>query len=806
MAAAKLLDSHASLRSMTGRTVLHYEVGERLGAGGMGEVYRAVDTRLGRQVALKFLPASHEADLQSRERLLNEARAASILRSPNIAVTYDIGETDGAVFIVMEYVEGELVSQRVARGPLDLREAVDIAMQVADALDEAHSQGIVHRDIKSANLMLTGRGLVKVLDFGLAKFLPGASGLSVTRLQETAAGVVLGTVFYMSPEQVLARPVDHRTDLFSLGAVLYEMVTGRVPFDGATMTEVADKILHQDPPAVARFNYQVPVQLETILRKALQKDPGFRYQSARELYIDLRSLLRTIDSGQAGAFEPAGSGAYAAPLAAPRHANAVAVMTFSNITKEPADDWIGSGIAETVTADLKNIHGVTVIGRAQILDALKNLTPPDPHGFDDRLAMDVGRRLGATWIVGGGYQRLGGNIRITAHFIDLTTSGLVKTVKVDGRIDDIFELQDRIVYELSKGLSHTLNRGEIAEIERDETQSVEAYEAYSRGLVNLRTGSRDSLDRAIYLLEKATEHDPKYASAWVALGAAYDLKGDFLRLPELIERAIEYERRAIELNPRLADAYRWLGGSLLDLGRPDEAIAAYEEALRIEPNHAAALGGLGRAYWIGKGQVEKAVPVLERALAVNPDHGYAYLQLSFLYTVMGQHERAEQAARSAVALQERATSGKEGLQIVGAHARLGYALYRQGRLPEAITEYERELAFLTSSDHALAERTTIELYQKLGAAHLASGNRDEANRFFDLAIAAFDRRVARGADDPFTKYYVAAVYCLRGDLERAARYFAESTQLLPAVNRARARTDPDLDGLRHDPTFSELVA
>src|SRR5688572_7535106 len=224
----------------------------------MGEVYRAEDTRLGRPVALKFLPPSLKADPDSRARLLNEARAASMLRSPNIAVTYDIGEDSGADFIVMEYVDGELLSSRVLKGPLPVREVVEVGLQVADALDEAHARCIVHRDIKSGNLMRTERGLVKVLDFGLAKFLANGSAREITQAQMTMAGMVVGTVSYMAPEQALGRPVDHRADLFSLGVVLFELLTGRMPFEGATTTEIVDRILHETPPPPSRYAPHVP--------------------------------------------------------------------------------------------------------------------------------------------------------------------------------------------------------------------------------------------------------------------------------------------------------------------------------------------------------------------------------------------------------------------------------------------------------------------------------------------------------------------------------------------------------------------
>ncbi|HEV8487186.1 MAG TPA: protein kinase [Blastocatellia bacterium] len=811
---------------MTGRTVHHYRVAEMLGSGGMGEVYRAEDTRLGRSVALKFLPASYQYDADRRERFFREARAASALRSPNIAAIYDIGEHEDTAYIVMEFVEGQLLSRKLEGGPLPVVDALDIAMQIADALDEAHSLGIVHRDIKSANVMITERGLVKVLDFGLAKVTgnldskrDGESDEPTVKLgQETAIGLVLGTAGYMSPEQALGRSLDHRSDLFSLGVVGYEMLTARLPFEGASSTELIDRIVHQEPAAVARFNYSVPHELERIVRKALEKDAAYRYQSAREIYIDLRNLRRDLEANnrtsnitsyptehQATALLPNSAALGSGMIEHPKVENAVAIMTFSNITREPADDWIGSGIAETVTADLKNVRGLSVIGRERIFELLKNQGDHPTGDFDETFAIDMGRRLGAAWLIGGGYQRVGEMLRITARFIDVDTGAVVKTVKIDGKISEIFNLQDRIVYELSQGLNLELGTSEITEIEREETQSVEAYENFSRGIINLRTASRDTLDRAIFNFETATEHDPNYARAWAALGAAYDLKGSFLSIPELSLKAIEFEKKAIQLNPRLSHAHQWLGGSLNSIGRYDEAIESIKEAIRLEPNNAGAHASLARSYWLGKGMVDEAITEFQHAIALNPEAGYAYLQLAFLYTIRGRYDRAEAVSKQAIELQERFISGREGLQVVGAHTRLGYAYYRQGRYDEAIAEYNKELGFLASSDHGLRDRTLVELDEKMGAAYLRKGLNDEAESHFKRALKRFDERVTRGADDPHTKYYIASLHALRGDPDRALKYLAESSAHLKTINGLRAKTDPDFESLRDDPRFKEIV-
>jgi len=779
-----------------GTTVQHYRITDRIGAGGMGEVYRADDLRLGRPVALKFLPPSLQSDPESRARLLNEARAASMLRSPNIAVTYDIGESEGRDFIVMEFVEGELLSSRVSKGALATREAVETGIQIADALDEAHTRGIIHRDIKSANLMRTERGLVKVLDFGLAKFVAGQAAAEVTRAQMTLAGTVVGTVSYMAPEQALGKTVDGRADLFSLGVVLFEMLTGRVPFAGTTPTEIIDRILHEDAPPVSRFVTAIPPSVDAIVGRALEKAPEFRYQLARDIYNDLKAVASELDAG------PRRTSRIAAAIHR-RVESSVAVMTFANITREPADDWIGTGIAETVSSDLKNVHGLTVIGRARVYDALRNLSS-DAH-LNDSLAIDIGRRLGATWVVVGGYQRLGGMVRITANFVDVTTGELRGTVKVDGKIDEIFALQDRIVYELSHGLNVALQGSEVAEIEKRETRSVEAYESYARGMMNLRQATRESIDRAIAAFEDATRYDPEYAIAWAALGGAYGLKGNFLSINEMLHKAIDLERRALAIDPDFADAHLWLGSALLGLGKTDEAIVSIKEAIRLEPDNGQAHQGLARALWVGKGLFTEAIPEFERAIELNPEAGYSYLQLSMLLAWEGQYDRAEEICRRAVELQEQYISGNAGLQIVGAHSRLGYVYYLRGNYEEALRAYEREMAFVSSGDHALRERTQIELNAKVGTVYHRQGRADDAARHFERALKAFDARVARGADDPFTRYYIACVLALRGEHDRAVDSLQRAARSYPELTAARAVRDPDLASLRGLPAFEELL-
>jgi tetratricopeptide (TPR) repeat protein len=609
--------------------------------------------------------------------------------------------------------------------------------------------------------------------------------------------MVVGTVSYMPPEQALGRAVDHRADLFSLGVVLFEMVTGRLPFAGASTTEIIDQILHVVPAPASQFAPGVPPALDAAIARALEKSPMLRYQTARELQSDLRYVADLIDAAPRGSSRIAAAGPGTI-------GDSVAVMTFANITREPADDWIGTGIAETVSSDLKNVPDLTIIGRARVYDALRNLSS-DAH-LDDSLAIDIGRRLGAAWVVVGGFQRMGAAIRITSSFVEVSTGEVRRTVKVDGRLDDIFALQDKIVFELSQGLNVALHGREMSGIERRrETRSVDAYESYARGMMNLRQATRESIDRALAAFEDATRHDPEYALAWSALGLAYGLKGSFLSIPEMLHQAMALERRAIGLDPQLADAHMGLGTALLTLGRTDEAIESIREALRLEPDNGQAHQALARAYWVGRGDFASAIPEFEKAIALNPEAGYSYLQLGLLLAWSGQLERAADVCRRAIDLQEQYISGNAGLQIVGAHGRLGYVHYLAGRYDEALREYERELAFLGSSDHALRDRTLIELNIKIGAVHLRQGRAEDADRHFGRALKAFDARIATGADDPATRYYIACLHAMRGETDRALESLERVARSLPALTRARARIDVDLESLRDAPRFRAIT-
>lgn len=761
----------------------------------MGEVFRAEDLRLRRLVALKVLRGAEDQE----GRLLREARFASQLNHPNIAVVYDVDtvERDGQrrSFIAMEYVTGRTLSALLEERVPAVPEAVDIALQIADALAAAHARGVVHRDIKAGNVMVDGAGRVKVLDFGLAAFRPVVDAGSETWSPigadptRSAPGSVLGTLAYMSPEQALGRDVDARTDVFSLGVLLWELLAGRRPFEGTNTIGVIDALLHAEPPSLTRLNPAVPRELEAVVLKMLAKDRELRLATMRDVARELSPLA----SGS--------SRAPAASPATPAGEDVIAVLAFTNITGNAEDNWLGTGIMETVTADLKGIPGLTVIGCERICEVEKRLTGQASRGTTE-LATRLGREVGARRVVTGGFQGVGDVMRITARVTDVESGEVVATVKVDGSRLDLFALQDRVVRELTSSLE-IASRPPLTVT--DETHVLDAYEAFSKGLINLRAESRESVDRAILFLERAVALDPAYARAWLALGEAYDVKATYLAMPELLEKAMASFEKCLALQPRLARAWKELGSTLVDLGREDKGLEAIRRALELDPADGASYGALGRAHFIGTGRFAEAAEAFERALELNPQGGWYALQLAHVAALLRDFPRAERAARKALELQERGLSGREGILIVGAYMKLGQIRALEGRPADALDEYEKELSFLRRVDHALKDRAIIELHARIGSAHLALGHADEARTALRLSVAAFEERLRIGADEPFTRYYAATSWALLGEPGRALDVLEAAAAMRRTYVTERARIDPDFESLRSEPRFLRLT-
>ncbi len=766
-----------------------YVILSLLGEGGMGEVYRARDEKLERDIALKVLRVGKDDAGLPWKRVLREARAASALNHPNIATIYEAGEAlvgGGSVpYIAMEIVDGLTLADWAGGTRRDCASVLEIAVQIADALASAHAKGVVHHDVKPSNVIVSQDRRAKVLDFGLAQVCrPIDASATTESLGDTAAPG--GTLAYMSPEQLRGMAADPRSDVFSFGVVLFELLAGRRPFLGGTAAEVIEAILREEPPILAQFAPAVTPDVNRILRKMLDKNREGRFQTMREVLMDLESARAALARGDA------------APPAA-----SVAVMTFSNITRDANDDWLGTGIAETVSADLRSLPGVTIIGRERVSEVLRRAAPGDPG---EEALVEAGRVLGARWIIAGGFQRLKESLRITARFVEVSTGTVLRTVKIDGPISEIFTLQDQIVADLSRDLCLDVGEPENSPTGADETHVMAAYEAYSKGLINVRASSRDSLDRAILLFERAAELDPGYASALLALGSACADKSEYLGVPELGARALEYFRKVIALRPASAEAWRNMGSSLLFLRRDDEALAAVRRAAELAPADAAVASTLGRILFVGKADFRAAADELERALALNPHYGWAALQLAHCRAFLADFDGGREAARRAVELQDQFLSGREGLFIIGGHTRMGHILALEGRFAEAVAEFEQELDFLRRVDHALKDRALVELNSRLGSAELRGGRSRDAARHLAAAVEGFDQRLRVGADDPFTRYYAACALAMQGEDDRALEYLRTAAAARPAYTVARALLDPDFEALRSGPGFQELLA
>src|SRR5262245_36307008 len=777
---------------MVGEVLSHYRILDRIGSGGMGDVYRAEDLTLGRIVAVKML---RDAGDDGAGRLLAEARAASALNHPNIAVVYEASEVEIAgrqvAFIAMEYVDGSTLTALAAGAPLSVDRVLDVGEQVAGALAEAHRQGLVHRDLKPSNVMVTPAGRVKLLDFGVAhrRAPEPAAPDDITRNVDLAdaAGRFVGTLPYVSPEQAIGQDVDGRADMFSLGVMLYELTCGRPPFAGGTIAQVLERILRDEVPPFAdvRRDARLP-QLERVVRRMLARDPERRFASVDEV----RSALTTISAGGRVADAIAGS-----------EAALVVIVGFVNISGSADDDWLGAGLAETLTAGAVQLDGIAVVSRERISEILKTVAGQTGEA-GSALFLAAARELRARWLVSGAFQRARDVVRVTASLTDVDTGRVSRTTKVDGTLPAIFDLQDRLVQELAGWL-----RAASGPDRRPSTETVvvDAYEAFSRGLLNRGVETFESLDRAVALFERAVRLDPAYARAHIELGVAYATKADYLSMFELRDRALASLRRAVELQPESGRAWRELGWLLTAMGEETEGVAAIRRALALDPEDATAYAAMARALFVGSARFADAADWFDRALEHNPKAGWYALQLAHCAALLREFERGRRAAARAMELQEAFLSGREGLAVAGGYMRAGHLAALEERFDDARHYFEREIDFLVRTEHPLRNRILVELNARLGGVHRRLGNTRKASALFHVALEGFERRVRLGADDPFTRYYAASVHAMSGEPEPALTLLERTLAELPAFTAARARIEPEFDRLRTDPRLERLL-
>ena len=713
---------------MIGRTVLHYKIREKLGEGGMGVVYKADDSRLRRAVALKFIQPNLFDDPSGRARFLHEAQAAAALDHPNICTIYEIDEVDNQTFISMAHIEGESLKQTIASRPLGLAEVLDIAIQIADGLQAAHDKGVIHRDVKSANIMVTPSGQVKITDFGLAK-VPGHSRV-------TKSGMTLGTIDYMSPEQACGEQVDHRTDVWSFGVVLYEMVSGELPFRGEIDQAIVYAILNEPLPAITGLVADLPPELENVIGKALAKNVEDRYARVADIAIDLREFRRKFDQRSS-------------EIRVKTPQLSIAVLPFANMSADPEQEYFCDGMAEDIINDLSNLDGLRVVSRTSAF-AFKGMHQ------DIR---EIGRKLRVQTLLEGSVRKAGNQLRITAQLINVADGYHLWSHRYDRELEDVFAIQDEISQSIVEALKVKLTPSEERAIAKTATQDVQAYDLYLRGRELFYQWQRSSLEDAIDLFSQAIERDPDYSLAYAGTADCYCvLFTDCGRKKEHLEKGLRASQRALELDADLAEAHAARGYVITCLTKDyEKAEEEFEVAIKLNAKLFEAYYFYARCCRV-QAKMEKSAQLLEQACLVKPDDYQARIFLAEAYKALHLEAGAEAA-------------------------------------------YQRALENVEK--HIEQHPDDSRAYQLGSLALLELGEREKGLEWARRA-ASLD------PTNPMLLYNMACFFSIAGEAEDAIGYLRRAFDGFASESDATmkewASADPDLDSIRSDPRFDEILA